>query len=465
MSALLSSLVAATTASQRIAEFACHFDASSMPQTVRTLCARSLVDTFAVGIGGANEPAALSARALAEADRRTAGTPATARVWAGGLPTHCEIAALANGILAHVLDYDDVTPALRGHPSVVLWPALLALGEAFDLPGDDLEAAFVIGFEVMCMLARAIGVPHYEKGWHSTASIGVLGATVACTRLLRLDVPRTVNAIGLAVAQAAGCRANVGTQAKCFQAGQAAAAAVRAARLAQAGLESSPDSLDGNEGYARLYADNLPLEPWLSELGSGLLEIERSGIDVKQYPMCYATHRALDAVLALRHEHGIRFEDVERVHVHSSHGGLLPLTHHRPATGLEGKFSIEYAMAAALKDGVITLDTFTDRAVMRAEIQSFMPAVETSSAIGERSPRWAHVTVTLKNGREVERRVEVLRGSSTAPLSDDELIAKAGDCLRFGGSSLAARTLFEIAVSMRSNTVRALLDALQADGR
>ncbi|MFM0742239.1 MmgE/PrpD family protein [Paraburkholderia xenovorans] len=453
------------TASEQIAEFVCSFDADRLTDSHRLQCSRTFVDTFAVAVAGKYELASLSARKLVGFQGVGPGSPigvvhGGARLWTDGTVTGCEAAALANGIFGHVLDYDDVTTPLRGHPSVVLWPALTAIGEARDLPGARFVAAYVVGFEVLCKLSRVMAVPHYESGWHSTASIGVIGATAACAYLLSLARSQVVNAIGLAVAQAAGCRENVGTQAKSFQAGQAAAAAVRAALFAEAEFEASVRSLDGAHGYMHLYAQDEELAQSLGELGDVPLEIERAGIEVKQYPMCYATHRTLDALLALRKDNELVLEDVRHVHVETSNSALVPLTRHRPVTGLEGKFSIEYAVAAALMDGAVRLDTFTDDAVNRASIQRFLACVESSEAEGALSPRWARVTLTLKNGRTVSRHIEILHGSAQDPLSDDELLRKVTDCLSFGRSDIDPQSLYDQAMNMHRVTVRELLDAL-----
>lgn len=413
------------TAAELIAAFSVRFDPAMVSPELRQRCARSLLDTYAVGVAGRSEPAALRARAYLA----TLGAGEQAALWGQEERAPVESAALYNGIAAHVLDYDDVTSPLRGHPSVVLWPALLALGECEGLPMRRLMSAYVVGFEVICKLARAIAVEHYARGWHATASIGVIGAAAACAHLLSLTATQTAHAVGLAVAQAAGTRANFGADAKSFQAGQANAAAVRAARLAQAGFTASPDSMGNAQGYSVLYGQGQDLAPALECLGQAPLELIASGIDVKKYPLCYATHRTLDALLALRADHGLTLESVDRVEIETSPGALVPLIHHRPATGLQGKFSMEYAVAAALADGRINLASFTDEQVRRPGIQAFLPRVHAECAAGAGIlPRWASVRIHERGGACHVRRVEDLRGSSALPLSDQELMDKAADC-------------------------------------
>ena len=187
---------------------------------------------------------------------------------------------------------------MRAHVSATLVPALLALHDRAPASTPGFAPAYIAGFEVMAKFARVMALNHYSKGWHSTSALGILGVTTACCVLLDLDEPSTLNALGLAVAQAAGTRENFGSMAKSFQAGICAAGAVRAALLAGSGFTAAPAAIDGPNGYMRLYADGEDLHEALAELGRPPLEIEATGIDQKKYPCCYAVHRALDGVIA-----------------------------------------------------------------------------------------------------------------------------------------------------------------------
>ncbi len=430
------------TPSERIGAFSAAFNPEVLTPALRQACARSLLDTYAVGVAGKNEPA--SSRAMAYL--ATLGTGDEASLWGCPGRATAEAAAFYNGVAAHVLDYDDVTSPLRGHPSVVLWPALIALAEADGAGMGRLQSAYAVGFEVMCKLAKAVAVDAYAKGWHVTASIGIIGTVAACAHLLRLDAEKTAHAVGMAVAQAAGTRANFGSDAKSFQAGHANAAAIRAARLAQAGFTSSPDAMDAQQGYAALYGQGQDLSAALATLGQAPLELISSGLEVKKYPLCYATHRVLDGLLDLRAEHGIALADVERVEIETSPGALVPLIHHRPATGLQGKFSLEYAVAAALLDGHVGLAAFTDESVQRPAIQAFLPFVQGRSTQGDSIlPRWALVRLYTRDGQCIERKVDALRGSAVLPLTDDELMAKATDC--YGWVGLQADAGAQLAIA------------------
>lgn len=421
------------TAAQEIARFACQFGDDDLTPDLVQACGRALVDTYCAAIAGRNEPASERALRYARAQGQSSGLQAAH--WGTGELLPLELAALCNGIAGHVLDYDDVTSPLRGHPSVAMLPALLGLAEAIDADGRDLVSAYVVGFEVICKLSHVMAVDHYARGWHSTSTIGCLGAAVACSRLLKLGPEQTAHAIGLVVAQAAGSRANFGTDAKSFQAGHSNASSLRATLMAREGFESSANILEAPFGYLELYGNAEPLIASLSALGQGPLELIRSGIEVKKYPLCYATHRALDGMLDVRQQWGLQLGDVQSVHVRASKGALTPLIHTRPQTGLEAKFSMQYAMAAALLDGQVGLASFTNEAVQRPQAQAFLARVTSDdSGSGPTFPRWTEIELSLHDGRGIHKRIDALRGSAQFPLTLNELRDKARDCLAWGGA-------------------------------
>ena len=432
------------SASIRIADFPSSFSADALSAEHLRHTARALIDTVAVAVAGRNEPASLIALDYA----REHGGTHIASAWATGSVLPIEAAALYNGVAGHVLDFDDVTSPLRGHPSIALLPALVALAESHGKSGKELAAAFVVGFEVICKMAKAMVADHYAKGWHSTPSIGTVAAAVAGARLLNLSREQIVNAIAIALAQTAGTRANFGTMAKSFQAGQCGAAAIRAVLLAQRGFTGSADALDGPYGYMALYANGEDLHAQLDGLGQAPLEFDASGFEIKKYPLCYATHRAIDGLLDLRAEHGLTLDQIERVEIISNFRGMVPLIYPCPQTGLEGKFSMHYAVAAALLDGHVKLSSFENAAVLRPEIQRFFAKIDAREDQGPASPRWTRVTLQTRDGRRPEKMVTTLRGAANCPLSDEGLIEKAEDCFVHGKYGGSARTLADAAFSL-----------------
>jgi 2-methylcitrate dehydratase PrpD len=425
----------AITASARIAAFGAHFASAPLTDAQRHQAYRALLDTIACAIAGRGD----DAPRLAAEYQRGFASAGKATVWATGESMHPECAAFVNGVTAHVLDYDDVMTPMRGHISVAMVPALTALAQMTGVDGKCFSTAYLAGFELMAKFARVMALPHYSRGWHSTSALGVLGATLACSVLLGLNEIQTSHALGLAVAQAAGSRQNFGAMAKSFQAGQCNAAAVRAVLMAQSGFTASPDAIDGKFGYLALYASGEDVSPVLGTLGKTPLEIDGMGIDIKKYPCCYAIHRALDGLLALRKTHALTPANVAKIDITNSAGGLDALLPQPPLNGLEAKFNMAYCMSAALLDGVIRLASFDDVQVMRPEVRTFLPKVGLTEAPGSILPRWSHLRVELNNGQVLEQRVNTARGDAGDPLSDAELIEKVTDCFAYGNFDADAK--------------------------
>lgn len=425
-----------TTASGVIAKWASGVSASDLKADEIHFARRTLLDTAAVAIAGSRE----SASRIALQYALSVQTGGASTIWSDGMKTSTEMAALVNGTMSHVLDFDDVSSPQRGHPSVVLWPAIAALAQAE--ASDEIEAmtAYVIGLEIIAKLGRLTATPHVAKGWHSTPTLGVIGASVACGWLLKLSSDEITHAIGMALAHAAGTRENFGTMSKSLQAGIAASAAVRAAGLARLGFDAGAGALDGPAGFSALYGSGETYEQLVSELGKPF-EATRSAVEIKKYPMCYATHRTVAGVLALKEQHGLTLDNIASVDIVASNKASLALIHAQPKSSLEAKFSMQYAVVTTLHDGVINLSSFDEDRVMRPEIQSFLKRVSSSEHDGPVLPRLADISIKLQDGRTLSLRVEGLKGSPEDPLSDVELGEKVADCCAFAASQIAADAL------------------------
>lgn len=446
-----------TPASDKIATFITSFRSANVTSDQYHVAARALFDTVVCALAGAREPASRLVLEYA----RGQGTSGGARVWTTGEQLPIELAALVNGTMGHALDYDDVSSPLRGHPSVAMFPALLALGETINAEGKEVLDAYVVGFEVCLRLARAMVDDHYAKGWHSTSSIASLGAVAACARLLHLPHGQCVNALGIAVAQIAGSRQNFGTMSKPFQAGQANALALRSIGLARLGFDSSPHALDGDQGYTALYADGADLCTQMDQFGSLPLELETGGIEIKKYPLCYATHRTLDGLMDLLAENpDLSLSEVDHVEVLTNFRATVPLIYDTPQTGLEGKFSMQYAVTAALLDKKVGLNSFDDQAVQRPEVQTFLSRVSVREAEPPMFPRWAQLRITLRGGKVLSKRIDQLRGSKELPLSDEELVAKGVDCCAYGQPTVDAAALARACFSLPTQKLSSVFAAL-----
>jgi 2-methylcitrate dehydratase PrpD len=455
------------TASQMVAAFAATFDPSTLGKDSVAQCGRALADTMAVAIAAQNEPAVRRAYDYVEtlaaplAGGQGKAQHGMASLWGRKRQATVEGAALFNGVAAHALDFDDASSPMSGHPSVALLPCLIALAEPRHIEGIRVASAYVVGFEICCKLGRALDLTHYSRGWHMTATVGTIGAAAACGHLLGLDAERITHAIGLALAQTGGTRENFGTDAKSFQAGQLNAAAIRATLLAELGFTASPHALDGKAGFTNLYSGGEDIAPALETLGVPPLEISGSGVEVKKYPACYGIHRPLDGLFDLMVESSFGLEDIERIDIETSYGVLAPLVRHPPRSGTEGKFSMEYTIAAAIADRGIRLSSYADEAVTRHNITSYLNRITIREVTATITPRWASIAITFKNGQTRKRRVDALRGSPQSPLSDEELLAKVSDCISWGRSTLRPADLLEATQRLGTTLVRDLIATIE----
>jgi len=344
-------------------------------------------------------------------------------------------AAMANGMAAHALDFDDNYIPAYTHATAVLIPALLAVAEEIDASGAQLVDAYIVGLEMHCAVGRGVNRVHYDKGWHGTSTVGCIGTAAGCGRLLGLDAGRMTQAISLAVSMASGPKVQFGTMAKPFHAGMAAKNAVLAAQLAANGMEARDVALEGELGFLDLYGGD-GAEGWdhiVPNLGNPLA-IEEFGLAPKLYPCCGSAHRALDAVLALRKVHGFTADDVQRVETKVGFGNKRNLMYTDPQQEMEARFSMNYCVAVALRYGRVSLSDFTPDAVHRPEVRALLPRVTMDAyprdAEGpDPAQRLPHdVTITLKDGRRLSESVKWARGTIHNPFDEADLEAKFRDC-------------------------------------
>jgi 2-methylcitrate dehydratase PrpD len=396
---------------------------------------RVVVDTLACILGGSGEEAPRAAAAALRAWRGTGG--AIDLVEGGTLPSPW--AALTNGTAAHALDYDDVLEPMMGHASAVLVPAVLALAEERGKSGAQVLDALLIGFDVIAALGNGVMVEHYTRGWHSTLTLGAPGAAAACGRLIGLDPGKMAAAISAATSFSAGSKRQFGTAMKPTHAGLAAQAGVLAAHLAEAGTSAAADILDGPWSFVELYTG--PSAAGVSAITESLAgppAMLAAGSWLKAYPCCASTHRPIDALLALRQQHGLQPDDIAAIEAEVSIVVQRNLMYDRPTTPSEARFSLNHCLALAA-EGQVTLAGFTPEAL--APRRGFWPRVAMKldpAMSGSSADEVCTLRVTLRDNRALETVVKVPRGHPAAPLSEAELAAKLRDCVTYGGASDAA---------------------------
>jgi 2-methylcitrate dehydratase PrpD len=409
---------------KRLAEFAVETRYSDLPAVVVEKGKERILDTLGCMIAGCREALASLMVKYAE---EIGGRP-EATIIGFGHKTNAANAALVNGTLAHVLDFDDTQLSFSGHPSAVLLPAALSLGEKMKRSGEAILEAFLIGFEVACKIGRGVNPNLYNNGWHATSVIGVLGATVAAGKLIELTPGEMASALGLAASQSCGLKENFGTMAKPLHAGRAAESAVISALLAKDGFTASQQILEAKRGFCATFSGEYDPDRMVENLGNPY-DIVSPGVHTKPYPSCLMSHSIIDATRFLVESHGIRPEDVDSVEC-----GIPPMTsgaliHPNPQTGLQGKFSAPYVVAASLLAPKVSLEQFTDEKVRDTKARALMEKVKVTvrpEIKGDPPP--AIVRIRLKGGQEHTKRVDIATGNPEKPMSLDQIIDKFRNC-------------------------------------
>lgn len=335
---------------------------ADLPAPVRTLAGQCLLDWIGVTLGAAKEPATamLAETLLADAPGNDGSAVIGRRQ---RLPMRD--AVLLNGMMGHLLDYDDVHP-LMGHPAVPVMPCALAVGERLGASGAQLMAAIVAGYETECRVGAFMGGSGYAKGWHSTATHGAFGAMATAGWLYRLDRTQWLHAFGIAGTQAAGLKSVFGTMTKPLHAGLAAQAGLLAVRLAQQGFTSQTDILTCPQGYGATQSDDPSPARGYADPPGGFYIL---GTLFKYHAACYLTHSAIEAAARLREDVNAAPDSVARIFVDVDPGHLGVCNIAEPATGLEMKFSLRMTVAAALA-GENTADEalFSDATANRPDL-------------------------------------------------------------------------------------------------
>jgi 2-methylcitrate dehydratase PrpD len=322
----------------------------------RALIGRGIADTVAVAAAGFSETVT---RCAIEAYGGTA-----ARAWSGAFCESREAAVMMNSIASHALDFDDVYLETLTHPNAVIVPAVLQLGTSHD--PEQIIGAAAAGLIAARAIGGRLGQTHYLHGWHGTGTVGVFAAAASAGRLASLSTRQMKWAFGLAAAMSGGLQKNFSTMAKPCQAGFAAAAGMRAVRLASANITASDDIFEPN-GYFDVYGDGR------TALTEDLFALRPDRISVKLYPCCYAASRLIGIALDAYKDLGTIFADPAiSMNLVVPHGSIDVLRYDDPTDGLQAKFSATYTVSAALLDGMVNMRHFGDAALRRQDIRECM---------------------------------------------------------------------------------------------
>jgi len=418
-----------------IVQFVLETDYEAIPEDVRTISRRCFVDGTGLMVAGSTEE---SGKIIQNYLREVGGDP-EARVLGTEMTVPANLAALANGVAAHAMDYDDTQLSsypdrvygLLTHPTSPVLAASLAMAEAMGSTGQELLTAFAVGFEVECKVAEAIKPDHYVKGFHSTGTIGAVGAAAASAKLLGLDEREIRMCFGIACSESAGLRANFGTMTKPYHCGRAAENGVVAARLAGAGFTADPAIFDGRWGFFQIMGGGCDPDHLLGKLGSPWSAVD-PGVSIKPYPCGSLAHPAMDALRDLVVERDIKPEGVRRVRFGTTSRVLEPLRYADPQNALEAKFSLQFGLGIILLERKAGIAQYKDEVVHRPDVREAMKKIE--PYLDEEVERMGYalirgkVAVEMEDGTLHEKTSELSRGAPQRPMDREELYEKFQEC-------------------------------------
>jgi 2-methylcitrate dehydratase PrpD len=419
-----------TEITRDLARFAKETNLSLISDKVVQEAKKSILDTLGVTIAGRRTGVA---EKIVDYVSKLKGT-GNCTVLGESFKTIPSFAALANGTMGHALDFDDSNKLLNGHGSVTAFPASLAFSEIKQSSGAQFLEAYLLGFEVASKLGAVLNMELYENGWHPTAVLGTIGSCAASIHLSKISIDESCLALGIASSLASGLRANFGTMTKPFHAGMAAESGVRSVELALLGMTSNQNIFEANSGYASVFSELEKIQDgdFINSLGNPFC-FESPGVDIKPYPCCMSSHNSIQGMFSIIKEEGLKIEDVDSIEVGLLESGYLNLSYHKPKTGLQAKFSAEYILSRVLKDGNLTIRTFTDELVNDPFIQDFMSKIQVKI---DNELEWEHpmpkptlLKVITKSGSLHERTVYTARGKAEMPLSLEEVEMKFRDCV------------------------------------
>jgi 2-methylcitrate dehydratase PrpD len=425
--------------SRVLAEFIAGFELKNAPPEVIDRARVAFIDTMGVMLAGSREEVA---HLVVDMVKLEGATP-TASVVGQSVRTSPQLAALANGVAAHAMDYDFTF--LSGQAVSPVIPALLPLAESTGASPADCVAAFIVGAEVAARLVRASPRLSNDGGWHSTGTVGAIAAAAACAKLLKLPAEKIADVLGISVSLASGVAVNYGTMTKPLHSGNAARSGILAAQLGSRGFTSHASAFEGGAGFFNTFTRGLSvsLDPF-KDLGSRY-DLVALGYSLKAYPCGGRGHTAIEAALALREQVAARLNDIANIHCLVSKSSANRINTLWPDSVEAAKFSAAYVVAYSLVHGAPRIPAFTEQALKDERVRTLARLVtsaadpDLSDAFGE-SP--AKVRITLKSGQTFEQRRDYATGSQKVPMTSAQVEAKFTDCAAQIMSAEAGRKVY-----------------------
>ena len=421
---------------QLIAEFVTGFDLKTVPPVVIDRARVAFVDTVGVMLAGSqHHPTDI----VVDMIRREGSRP-TATIVGRPLRASPQLAALANGVSAHAMDYDFTY--FSGQSIAGLIPAILPVAETTSATPSEMLAAFIIGAEVCGRISRSAPTMSRIGGWHATGTVGTMSVAAACARLLKAPAAAIPDIMGITASLASGVSNNFGSMTKPLHSGHAARDGIMAVLLGAKGFTSSPAAIEGRDGFFENFARGLDwsLEPF-KDLGK-TWDLADTGYKIKPYPSGGLGHTAIDAALELRGK--VPLSDIANVEVAITKYALRRYTSTYPVTVENAKFSGPYLAAYTLVHGAPMLSAFTEKALQDEAVRDFARKVSLTTYqehadVLDESP--AKVTLVLNDGRKLENAKYYPTGSVQVPMTKAQLEAKFTTCATTAIKPAAARKL------------------------
>lgn len=411
------------TLTGKLAHFIVGLNYQSLPGEVTRKAKHCLMDTLGAALAGSKTPEAKVAKKLAEKlNPKKESTLFTGRGKIGVLE-----AAMANGIMSHALELDDGNRYAQGHPGVVTVPAILALAEKEKKGGKDIISSLVAGYEVFGRVGAGGNPSHFNRGFHTTGTVGTFAAAAAAGRLLKLNESKLVSALGIAGSQAAGLFAFMadGTMTKTLHAGKAAQNGILAAYLAKEGFTGPAYILEDKWGFYKAFADASNPGRVVEGLGQ---KYEIMNTYVKYHASCRHSHAPVDAILDIHSRNPFRPEDIEKVDVYTYTIAAKLIDGKQVSTPITGKMSLPYAAAVAILYGRVGLGEFKPKVLNDQAVHALMEKVDVypDPDLDKLVPdhRGARAEILLKDGRKLTSEILDPKGEPENPGSSSDIYDK-----------------------------------------
>ena len=427
--------------SQLIADYVAGFDLKAAPPIALDRARIAFIDTIGVMLAGSHEQVS---RIVVEMVKAEASAP-QATVVGTSQRASPQLAALANGVAAHAMDYD--LTYISGQAIAAVVPAVLPLAEVTGAPAAEAVAAYIIGAEIGARVVRANFKASSVGGWHTTGMVGALAAAAAAARLLKVPAAAIPNVLGISTSLASGITANFGTMTKPLHAGNAARAGITAALLGREGFTASPSAFEAPSGYFNTFGRGLDvtLEPF-KDLGSRS-DLVSARFDLKAYPCGGLTHTAIEAAMELRGKLGARLPDIKAIHCFVTRNAGQRAGTQYPTTVEAAKFSVAYLVPYALIHGAPKIAAFTEKALADERVKALARTV-TASVDPELGPGTdgspARIRITFADGQVLEQRNDDASGSTRKPMTTAQIEEKFHDCAAQAVSADVAKKILAI---------------------